>query len=119
MTTVSIGTETLGSLVHPATRAALFTIRSTVGIIPGQGIMPLSTHFDTAGPMAKSARDAADLLTVLVDPTKTQVPEGGYASKLTSDWKDIRVGTLDPEFWAMPHSLIKYVEEATTPMVRL
>ncbi|TVY19404.1 putative amidase [Lachnellula arida] len=113
---IALGTETSGSLVCPATRAALFTIKSTVGIVPGKGIMPLSTNFDIAGPLTKSPRDAADLLTILVDPTKTQVPDGGYASALPGGWKDIKVGTLDPEFWAMPHSAIKYVEDATAQM---
>lgn len=79
--------------------------------------MPLSSHFDIAGPMAKSPRDAADLLTVLVDPSKTEVPEGGYASALVGDWKDIKVGTLDPEFWKRPSIVIKPVREATKQLV--
>jgi len=32
--------------------------------------------------MAKSPKDVADLLTVLVDPTKSKAPPGGYASAL-------------------------------------
>lgn len=95
----------------------MFTIRPTLGIVSGKGILPLSTSFDGAGPMTKSVRDAADLLTILVDPTKTQVPNGGYVSAMTGEWKDIKVGTLDPEFWTLPHTLVKYVEEATTQMV--
>ncbi|KAH8601513.1 amidase family protein [Bisporella sp. PMI_857] len=87
---IALGTETLGSLVNPATRAALFTVKPTLGIVPSHGIMPISTDFDTAGPMTKSPKDAADLLTLLVDPEKTKVPEGGYAVMLGGDWKDIK-----------------------------
>jgi amidase len=117
MAPIALGSETCGSLVNPATRAALYTIKPTVGIVPGKGIMPISTHFDTAGPLAKSVKDVADLLTLLVDPTKTKVPNGGYVSMLGGEWKDIKVGTLDPEFWNMPDFVIKHVEEATTQMV--
>lgn len=34
---LSLGTETFGSLVHPAIRAALYTVKPTRGIVPGDG----------------------------------------------------------------------------------
>ena len=113
----ALRTATFGALMNSATRAALFTIKPTLSIAPNKRSMPISTGFDTAGPMAKSPKDAAELLTLLVDLEKTSVLDGGYAAMLGGDWKDIKVGALDPESWKMASSAIKYVQEATTQMV--
>lgn len=69
--------------------------------------------------MAKCVKDVADLLTVLVDPSKTDVPEGGYLAAIGSadSWKEIRVGTLKPDEWLPPDGLIKPVAEATVQIV--
>jgi amidase len=67
--------------------------------------------------MAKDVRDLADMLTVLVDPTKTTVPAGGYASNLNGDWKSLKIGTLDPQIWQYPEGLVKRVPKATQQMV--
>lgn len=95
----------------------MYTIKATRGIIPGDGILPLYKKFDTPGPFAKCVKDLANLFTLLVDPNKANVPDGGYASVLQGDWSDIRVGTLDPMVWKLPAEAIKPVEEATEQMV--
>lgn len=117
MTPIAIGTETFGSIVQPATRAALYSIKPTLGIVPGRGIVPVSNEYDTAGPFGKSAKDVADLLTVLVDPSKTNVPPGGYAAALGATWKDIKVGTLDSNIWTPNPEFVKYVEEVADEIV--
>ncbi|KAI9644216.1 hypothetical protein NHQ30_007571 [Ciborinia camelliae] len=119
LATIALGSETIGSLVNPAHRAALFTVKPTPGIVSGFGILPISKSYDTAGPLAKSPKDVADLLTLLVDPTKTQVPEGGYASALNGSWNDIKVGTLEPKFWHESSYVIKPVKEATEQIVSI
>jgi amidase len=67
---VAIGTETDGSVTSPAAAAALVGIKPTVGLIGRSGIIPIAHSQDTAGPMARTVRDAAILLGVLtgVDP---------------------------------------------------
>ncbi|KAK0507196.1 hypothetical protein JMJ35_010234 [Cladonia borealis] len=96
---VSIGTETSGSLIFPGSRAALYSIKPTIGLVSQAGIVPLSSIFDAAGPMTKSALDLADLLDVIVDPTKTRIPDRGYASALSGSWAELEVGVLDPVDW--------------------
>ncbi|HEX3952337.1 MAG TPA: amidase family protein [Stellaceae bacterium] len=61
----SIGTETSGSLLNPATFNGLVTVKPTVGLISRAGILPISHSQDTAGPMTRTVRDAAILLNVL------------------------------------------------------
>jgi len=67
---VAIGTETDGSVTSPSAAAALVGIKPTVGLIGRSGIIPIAHSQDTAGPMARTVRDAAILLGALtgVDP---------------------------------------------------
>lgn len=95
----SIGTETSGSLLHPASLNGLVTVKPTVGLISRAGIVPISHTQDTAGPMTRTVRDAALLLNVLaakdpLDPaTQRQRRSADYAACLTRDaMKGARIG---------------------------
>jgi len=67
---VAIGTETDGSVVCPSAMNGIVGVKPTVGLISRSGIVPIAHSQDTAGPMARTVRDAATLLSVLtaVDP---------------------------------------------------
>ena len=62
---VGVGTETDGSVVCPSSAAALVGIKPTLGLVSRRGIVPIAHSQDTAGPMARTVRDAAILLGVL------------------------------------------------------
>ncbi|MDX6309901.1 MAG: amidase [Nocardioidaceae bacterium] len=66
----AIGTETDGSITCPAAFNGCVGIKPTVGLIPGQGIVPISKSQDTAGPLAPTVREAARVLTVLAGNDK-------------------------------------------------
>jgi amidase len=66
----AVGSETDGSVVSPSSINGLVGIKPTIGIIGGSGIIPISQSQDTAGPMARTVRDAAILLTALSDGSK-------------------------------------------------
>jgi amidase len=67
---VAIGTETNGSVVSPSSVNGIVGIKPTVGLLSRSGIIPISSTQDTAGPMARTVKDAAILLGALtgVDP---------------------------------------------------
>jgi amidase len=65
---VAVGTETDGSIVSPSAASALVGVKPTVGLVSRSGVVPISHSQDTAGPMARSVRDAALLLGVLAGP---------------------------------------------------
>jgi amidase len=65
LTVLAVGTETDGSVVCPSSFNGLVGIKPTVGLVSRSGIIPISAHQDTAGPMARSVADAATLLTVM------------------------------------------------------
>ena len=64
----AIGTETDGSIVCPSTANGIVGIKPTVGLVSRAGIVPISETQDTAGPMARSVRDAALLLGAIAGP---------------------------------------------------
>ena len=68
LSAAAIGTETDGSIVCPSTANGIVGIKPTVGLVSRAGIVPISETQDTAGPMARSVRDAALLLGVVAGP---------------------------------------------------
>ena len=63
--TLSVGTETSGSIISPASRNGIVGIKPTMGLVGRSGIIPIAGTFDTAGPMARTVYDTAVLLSVL------------------------------------------------------
>jgi amidase len=61
----AVGTETDGSIMAPADHNHVFGLKPTVGLISGQGIIPIAHSQDTAGPLARTVADAAILLGAL------------------------------------------------------
>ncbi|MBV8523588.1 MAG: hypothetical protein JOY71_15935, partial [Acetobacteraceae bacterium] len=95
----AIGTETQGSLLSPATQNGVVTVKPSVGLISGAGIIPIAHSQDTAGPLARTVRDAALLLNVLavpdpLDPATEHLQRpADYTSVLDKDGlKGVRIG---------------------------
>jgi amidase len=63
--TVAVGSETDGSIVCPSSANGIVGIKPTLGLISRAGIIPIAHSQDTAGPMARTVRDAAILLGAL------------------------------------------------------
>ena len=62
---LSIGTETNGSISCPASINGVVGIKPTVGLVSRDGIIPISSTQDTAGPMARSVLEAAKVLKII------------------------------------------------------
>jgi amidase len=62
---VGVGTETDGSIVSPANNCGLVGVKPTLGLVSRTGIVPIAHSQDTAGPMTRTVRDAAILLTAM------------------------------------------------------
>ena len=89
---VAVGTETDGSVVCPASVNGIVGIKPTLGLISRSGIIPIAHSQDTAGPMARTVRDAAILLNALAgtDPLDTATAES--KGKISGDYSRF----LDP-----------------------
>jgi amidase len=80
---ITIGTETDGSILCPATVCGVVGIKPTVGLVPRTGIVPISSSQDTAGPLARTVADALTLLKVIAgddgsDPATANHPLGDF-----------------------------------------
>ena len=73
LTMLAIGTETNGSIVCPATANGIVGIKPTVGLVSRSGIIPISFTQDTAGPMARTVKDAAICLGTIVGIDSTDL----------------------------------------------
>ncbi|MFF3102141.1 amidase family protein [Viridibacillus arvi] len=100
---LAIGTETDGSILSPATLNSVVGIKPTVGLISRKGIIPFTYSQDTAGPFARTVRDAAILLGAMVsvdeqDPATHKLKEReieDYTSYLHIDGlKGARIGVF-------------------------
>ena len=64
----AVGTETDGSIVGPSSRNCLVGIKPTLGVLSRGGVIPIALSQDSAGPMARTVRDAAILLGAMAGP---------------------------------------------------
>ena len=82
LVTVSLGTETDGSIVCPASANGVVGIKPTVGLTSRAGVIPISATQDTVGPFGRTVADAATVLGALTgrDPRDPATDEGaGHA----------------------------------------
>jgi aspartyl-tRNA(Asn)/glutamyl-tRNA(Gln) amidotransferase subunit A len=64
----SIGSDTGGSIRIPAAACGCVGFKPTRGLIPLDGVIPLSPSLDHLGPIARSVEDVALLLEAIADP---------------------------------------------------
>jgi len=81
--TVSLGSETDGSIVCPGNANGVVGLKPTVGLTSRAGVVPISHTQDTIGPHARTVADAAAALSVIQsvssdgrDPATGGVPLG-------------------------------------------
>jgi amidase len=108
LTSVAIGTETNGSIVCPASVNGIVGIKPTMGLVSRSGIIPIAHSQDTAGPMGRTVKDAAILLSAMIgrdarDPLAEIYPSvtPDYTGKLSKDaLKGKRIGVLRNHYGA-------------------
>lgn len=84
--TVSVGTETSGSILNPGNLGSIIGIKPTVGLLSRSGILPLSNTQDTAGPMARTVRDAVLLLNAMLDNDTQDAAMGTNIGRIHKDY---------------------------------
>ncbi|KAI1427349.1 putative amidase [Xylaria sp. FL1777] len=103
----SIGAETDGSLVTPASRSSLYALKPTVGSVSGDGVFSLTESMDNLGGLAKCVDD----LTILTE--RLMSTSDGPKLDITSinkDFSKFRIGFVDPNTWRLPTMLLEPTE---------
>jgi len=126
LTMVAIGTETDGSVMCPSGINGIVGIKPTLGLVSRSGIIPLAHSQDTAGPMARSVRDAAILLGAMTgtdaeDPitqnTQETIPD--YTANLTADGlAGKRIGVIRSYYGAGSNPDVEAIFESTIETLR-
>ncbi|HET9428513.1 MAG TPA: amidase [Allosphingosinicella sp.] len=102
MVPAAIGTETDGSITCPAAVNGIVGFKPTVGLVSRTHIVPISHSQDTPGPMTRTVRDAARLLSAMAgsDPADPATIEADsrredYAARLQPEALNrVRIGVM-------------------------
>jgi aspartyl-tRNA(Asn)/glutamyl-tRNA(Gln) amidotransferase subunit A len=94
---LAIGTDTGGSIRIPAAYCGITGLKPTYGRVPRHGVMGLSWTLDHAGPMTRSAEDAALMMWAIAghdrrDATSSTVPVPDYPALLDQPVAGLRFG---------------------------
>ena len=122
---LAIGTETDGSIVCPSSANGIVGIKPTVGLVSRAGIIPIAHSQDTAGPMARTVRDAAIVLNAIagVDPrdsatsslrTQEQIDYTRYLD--ANGLRGARIGVARAKFFGYSDVTDKAINDAVDAM---
>ncbi|WP_029005402.1 amidase [Azorhizobium doebereinerae] len=126
----ALGSDTGGSIRHPSAMCGVTGLKPTHGLVPLYGAMPMAPSLDTIGPLTRSARDAARLLSVIAGPdvrdaATLSAPERDYESGLVGDLKGLTIAvpqgyyrtTADREILALMDESLAVLREAGAKVV--
>jgi Asp-tRNA(Asn)/Glu-tRNA(Gln) amidotransferase A subunit family amidase len=96
----ALGSETLGSIVSPATVCGTTGLRPTFGRVSRAGAMVLCWSLDKIGPMARTAEDCALVLDAIrgADPADPSTRDAAF--RFTKKKRNLRVGIVKADFAA-------------------
>ncbi|EAD8855474.1 amidase [Listeria monocytogenes] len=104
---IAIGTETNGSIILPAGAQSVVGFKPSKGLVSNEGIIPLSSRFDTPGPLTRTVTDAYLTTNVLMDEA-SQTP-------LSKDaLKNKRIGLLSDDESNEETAILKKIKKDLT-----
>ncbi len=114
----SLGSDTGGSVRIPAAANGVVGLKPTYGRIPRGGSMKLSPSIDVIGPLARSVRDCARLLTVLaghdaLDPQSSKLPVPDYEVEAARGIEGLRIGIPRNYFYDVATDDVRAAMEAS------
>lgn len=118
----TVGTETNGSVICPSNANGIVGFKPTVGLVSQALIVPISSSQDTAGPMTKTVRGAAMMLTAMASGEQ----QTDYAAALDANaLTGARVGVLryaqgsNPDIIALFDAALTELQEAGATLVEI
>ena len=116
MVTVSIGTDTSGSIRVPSSLCGLFGLKPTYGRVSKYGVMPLASSMDHIGPITRSTWDAAAVLQTIagfdeMDDSTSDVPVPNYIELISEVLDEFKVGIPKQYFFDLIDPKVRDVFE--------
>ena len=115
----SLATETSGSIVLPGERSNIVGIKPTLGLTSRSMVIPISLRQDTVGPMARTVKDAAYMLSALAGRDKFDNWTSAQPFQDTPDYvKSCKASGLKDARLGIPRNGIDYyVEDSVKPIM--
>ena len=93
----ALGTDTGGSVRHPASHCGIVGMKATYGLVSRRGVFPLAFTLDHVGPMTRDVASNAMLLNAMAghdanDPGSASVRAENYARALKKGLKGLTIG---------------------------
>ena len=104
----AVGTETNGSILSPSSLNGLVGLKPTTGLVSAKGVVPISPRQDTAGPMCRTAADAALVADVIAE---RPLGFGAHGSDLEAfRLRGVKIGALPVPKSAHPRTARWYAD---------
>ncbi len=114
----STGTDTGGSIRQPASFCGITGLKPTYGRVSRYGMIAFASSLDQAGPMTRTAEDAALMLNVMAghdlrDSTSVDVAVPDYTANLNDSMEGLKIG-LPKEYFSegLDDGVAKVIESA-------
>jgi len=123
MSTTSLGSDTGGSIRQPAAFCGVVGLKPTYGRVSRYGLVAYASSFDSIGPLALTAKDAASVLQVIAghdanDSTSAKVSVPDYHAQMNKEVKGLRVGIPKEYFGEALDSEIRQSVEKKIDLLR-
>jgi len=124
---VAIGTETDGSIVCPSSANGIVGIKPTLGLVSRAGVIPIAHSQDTAGPMARTVRDAAIVLNAIAGIDARDTATSLLSARQPVDYtrsldpnglRGARIGVARAKFFGYSDVTDKVINDAIDVMKR-
>jgi aspartyl-tRNA(Asn)/glutamyl-tRNA(Gln) amidotransferase subunit A len=104
---ISLGTDTGGSIRHPASFCGTVGLKPTYGRVSRYGLIAFGSSLDCPGPLTRTVSDAALTLQAIAgedprDSTTATVPVPDYLTEMDQDIRGMRIG-LSEEFFRVTY----------------
>ncbi len=104
--TITMGSDTGGSIRIPAALCGIVGLKPTYGLLSRHGLTPLAWSLDHPGPMVRTVEDCALVLNALAghdpkDPASARVPVPDYTQALVPDVRGLHIG-VPKEYFEVP-----------------
>ncbi len=105
--TLSLGTDTAGSIRQPAAFCGVVGLKPTYGRVSRYGLIAFASSLDCPGPLTRDVTDAALALQVIAGPdahdaTTVKVPVGDFRADLEKGVEGLRIG-LSPDYFRLKY----------------